>query len=512
MIKMLKPVFYKRDYTLNSFQAPWLAVKSATWDEIGGCDTADVAGWNLNRVDLAAALALLRCGVELVDESEIPCWWGYVEKIELYNGKTGAVCSLDEITNRVKVDYIMIDYEGLDYRGGDQRVFYGWAENTRSQELYGIKEKIIRAQEMTLATATARAGVELAEHAWPIARPAVRSTFEQGDLFITLKGWWHTAAWRYYNQAAGIIENYVLDSGAIQNLGNGAVNTKLAQSFTVGAVGWKLAKVWAQISKIAAPSDNMICSLYSDSAGLPDAELDSTDISNEEISKGYGWVNFNFSSDLLAANTTYWIILQRSGALDPDNFYRVKIDEDLKFAGGALKIYNGGGWVDRSPDADLVFRASGLLQTTDQINLMAGSSFGGQFLSGVSIEKASGIDSNPFRRGERTAQAEIIDLIKAGDSDAGRLLCEVTRLRVLRVFSAPAKSTASLRVSVDGYLCDEHCYPLPVWAPAAGQWAILENPWLGGGSPDNEISDRFYIKRVEYDVKSGFLRPARGVW
>ncbi len=510
---MLKPIFYKRDYTLNTFQAPWLAVKSATWDEIGGCDTAELAGWNLARVDLAQALNLLRCGVELVDESEIPCWWGYVEKIELYNGKNGAVCSLDELSNRVKVDYVLIDYEGLDYRGGDQRVFYGWVENTRSQEIYGIKETVIRVQEATLAQATARAGVELAERGWPIARPGTKANAETGDLFITLKGWWHSTAWRYYNQAAGIIENYALDSGVVQDLGTGAGTSYIAQRFTVGAVGWKLAAVYARISQIGLPLDEVCCALCSDSGGMPGTNLATDVASYDEISKGYGWVKFDMSpAYAMAANTTYWLVFNRTGGLDGGNFYRVKVDEDLKFSGGIFKIYDGDNWVDRSPDADLVFRASGVMQTTDQISLMAAAGCGGQFLSGISIEKASSIESNPYRRGDRTAQAEMIDLIKAGDSAAGRLLCEVTKGRVLRVFAAPAASTAAIRVNVDGVLTDERCYPLAAWAPAAGQWAILENPWLGGGSPDNEISDRFYIKRVEYDAKTGFLRPARGAW
>ncbi len=510
---MLKPIFYKRDYTLNTFQAPWLAVKSATWDEIGGCDTAELAGWNLARVDLAQALGLLRCGVELVDESEIPCWWGYVEKIEIFNGKNGAVCSLDELSNRIKVDYILIDYEGLEYRSGDQRVFYGWVENTRSQELYGIKEKIIRVQEATLAQATARAGVELAERAWPIARPGTKANAETGDIFITLKGWWHTTAWRYYNQAAGVIENYSLVSEFTQNVGQNQWNELTAGSFTMGAIGWKLGTVWIKAGKLGAPADGMVLHLFNDVDGHPGEEIaPAVEVSNVDLSNGYGWTAFSFSPVFdLAANTTYWMGFGRSGALDGAIFYRMKVDSDCKFTGGVVKFYEGGTW-QSLPGEDFVFRISGLMQTTDQIALMAGSSFGGQFLAGVNIEKASGVYSNPFRRGDRTAQAEIIDLVKAGDSTAGRLLCEVTQGRVLRVYSAPAASTAAIRVSVDGMLTDERCYPLAAWAPAAGQWAILENPWLGGGSPDNEISDRFYIKRVEYDAKSGFLRPARGVW
>ncbi len=511
---MLKPIFYKRDYTLNTFQASWLAVKSATWDEIGGCDTAELAGWNLARVDLAQALGLLRCGVELVDESGIPCWWGYVEKIELFNGKHGAVCSLDEMSNRVKVDYILLDYQALDYRSIDQRAFYGWIDKTRSQEIYGVKEKIIRVQEATLEQATARAGVELAERAWPVARPGTKPSAEAGDLFITLKGWWHSTGWRYYDQAAGQLENYALVSGANQKLGQDSYSQWVAQSFMVGAVGWKLATVWVELTKIDHPEDGVKFILYDNVGGLPGGGLRTeVVVMNDDISWGYGWVAFHLATPYtLAPNTMYWLAFARTGDIDGVHYYRIRVDLDLKHAGGVFKYFDGEGWFSMPTEVDLVFRTSGNLQTTDQIALMAAAGCGGQFLAGVNIEKASGVYSNPYRRGDRTAQAEIIDLIKAGDSTAGRLLCEVTKERVLRVYSAPAASSAVLRVNVDGVLTDERGYPLAAWAPAAGQWAILENPWLGGGSPDNEISDRFYIKRVEYDAKSGFLRPARGVW
>jgi hypothetical protein len=226
------------------------------------------------------------------------------------------------------------------------------------------------------------------------------------------------------------------------------------------------------------------------------------------ISKGYGWTVFSFPSGVaLAANTTYWLRLGRSEATNGTNFYRVKVDDDLKFTGGSLKLYNGLTWAARSPDADLVFRISGLMQTTDQLSLMAAAGCGGQFLGGVQIDQASGVYSNPWRSGMRTAQVEMAELIKTGTSTGGRLICEVTRERVLRVYQAPAKTTAVYRVNGQGYLTDARGYPLPAWAPAAGAWVILENPWLGGGSPDMEISDRFYMERAEYDAKTGWIKP-----
>ncbi len=428
---MLKPVFYKRDYTLNSFQAPWLEVKAAKWDEIGGCDQAELAGWNLGRIDLAQALNLLRCGVELTDESEIPCWWGYVERIELYNGKTGAVCDLDLMSNRIRVRYVVLDYSGLSYRVEEQSQLTDWWESTSSQAIYGIKEEIISLNYATIGQSGALKKTTLDEKAWPIARPGIKVSSEQGDIFITLKGWWHSAAWRYYEQAAGIVENYALDSGALQDLGNVAANTYLAQSFATGTVGYKFSACWIQLAKIGAPVDSVRFWLCADNAGVPGTTVAFIDVSNTVISKGYGWTCFELGTAYdLAASTTYWLRFHRTGVIDGANFYRIKVDEDLRFSGGSFKISQTlAAWVARSPDADLVFRTSGLMETTTQIPLMAAAGCGGQFLSGCQVDQASGVYSNPWRKGTSTAQAEIKRLLQAGTSAGGRLICEITRER-----------------------------------------------------------------------------------
>lgn len=504
---MLKPVFFTRTNVLNPFQAPWLNVNKATWADLGGCDQAELAGWNLGRVDLAGALGLLRCGVELVDESELPCWWGFVEKIELYQGRTGAVCDLDQMSNRVRVRYYSLDSEMLNLRATEVQLFSAWQNDLRSQAIYGIKEELVNYKESTSAQAEALRAVTLAAKAWPAARPALRSSSGPGDLVITLKGWWHSTAWRYYEQSAGVIENYVAGIGA-QGLGANTDNIKAAQQFTVGDTGFDVNVVWLNVCKINFPADNLQVEIYSESGGLPDVSLGPVAaVAGADISSVYLWTPFVFSTrPALAANTNYWLVLSRSGALNVGLFYKLPMDLDLLFT-GLFRLWNGATWQASSPDADLIFRLSGVLETTKQIELMAAAGCGGQFLAGVQIDQASEIYTGPWRAGTRTAKDEILSEVKAGDSAGGRLLVEVTRERFLKVYPAPLKTAAVLRISKDGFITDERGYPLPAWSPAAGQWAILESPWLGGGSPDQEISDRFYIEKVEYDPASGRIRP-----
>ena len=75
-----------------------------TWSMDGGpleCEikaTGSVASlWELAE--------LLRNGIEILDEQGQPCWWGFIEQINLQNGAVGVAVDLENMSNKVRCRY-----------------------------------------------------------------------------------------------------------------------------------------------------------------------------------------------------------------------------------------------------------------------------------------------------------------------------------------------------------------------------------------------------------------------
>ena len=136
---MLTPKFLKRDFTANPFQCSWLKVKSASWAAEGGPEAARLEGMSGRWLNLASALGLLRCGVELVDENGAAAWWGYVSAVEMRAGKMSVKADLDLMSNRVKVNYTALPLESNTWIA--QHLETSWSDALLSQGIYGIKEK-----------------------------------------------------------------------------------------------------------------------------------------------------------------------------------------------------------------------------------------------------------------------------------------------------------------------------------------------------------------------------------
>jgi len=123
----------------------------------------------------------------------------------------------------------------------------------------------------------------------------------------------------------------------------------------------------------------------------------------------------------------------------------VQVDEGLGYAGGALRVWNGSGWIARTPDADLHFRVGGGQETTRQLKTLAASSVGGQFLQGVRMETGSGVYSSPFQDGSRTALQVISRLLAAGTWTGQQLSAVVTPQRWLKVMALPEQQPSGWR-------------------------------------------------------------------
>jgi hypothetical protein len=503
---MLKPLFYTRAFTYHPFQADsWLKVDSARWSVEGGPDVAQLSGISNGRIDLARALSLLRCPVELVHETGMPAWWGYVGAVEFSNGNLSVKADLDLLANRIKVHYQTLPLQANQWTS--IAIETAWNDNLISQGVYGIKEKIISLQESTALQAAGFSDLTLQNDSWPIAKPRVTAVPDWKVTF-TLRGWWSTLGWRFYSQPKGLVQNSY-DGPGSQKVGSNSTDLNdmnVYQSFTVESGGWAPLQVWLKCAMKGYPVDYLQVDICEDDAGAPGAGLCMGQIAGGLLTTALTWLSFELmiTGDPVTLETgQYWLRVHRSSDTAYWKHYVVKVDEYESYAGGECWLTDG----PRSPAADLLFRVCGGMETTDQIADMAGPSSGGQFLAGVRLDVASGVYTNPFRDGSLTALQEILVHLNAGNSSGVKMAAEVTADRYLRVYLQPDPSSAVLYINSDGLIADQGGNALPAWMPVTGEWAIVSGAWGESGSQYQQVRDRVLLEAVVYDPLSGGLRP-----
>jgi hypothetical protein len=150
-----------------------------------------------------------------------------------------------------------------------------------------------------------------------------------------------------------------LEGSTASSFGNAAATTARAQSFTTaGAID--VATVRVAINKSASPTDDVSLQIWSDTgANLPNASIATADnvYNGAALSSTPSWLEFQFSTPVaLSASTKYWLVPQRSGAVDATNFYQVRTVGGDLYASGGQSILNTGVWGAESATVDLAFQ------------------------------------------------------------------------------------------------------------------------------------------------------------
>lgn len=212
------------------------------------------------------------------------------------------------------------------------------------------------------------------------------------------------------------------------------------EAFTVNRIGIK-------IRAVGSPSDDVAVALYDDSSGAPGSLLDSGTISNSDITAvlDWHWADLN-NTDSIATGTPYWIVIARVGSNEPDNFYKIGIDEELSYSttsgGNSIRIYDGSSYQNRPIDADLAFKVWGAVETTDQITSMVTAY--DQVFTGVTLFDESGIETNQWRDGTTTYQEEIEALLNIGTSSGEGFVAAISDSKRITITSQPDKDSARL--------------------------------------------------------------------
>jgi hypothetical protein len=154
------------------------------------------------------------------------------------------------------------------------------------------------------------------------------------------------------------------------NVGNSSFQIRIGQSFTTTSA-FSLAAVRLNILKVLAPTDNWSVDIYADASNNPTGGTLATSdlIAGAGISTVQHWHEFVFSSPpSLSTTTKYWIVLQRSGAVDASNYVNWRHSAASSYASNGRIVDSSGIWGAESGTIDMTFETvkttSSLYQVT----------------------------------------------------------------------------------------------------------------------------------------------------
>jgi hypothetical protein len=428
-------------------------------------------------------------------------WNGFIAEVEITIGAMKIGVSIDRMANRVAVAYM------VNAADGSQRATTAWSQNDASVAEYGYLELLHGMNDSSSEQATAVRDRLLKALYLPVKtwNGFGEKSGNRATATITCRGWVDFLDARYFSAASEKTKIAYTAEPEDQTLsvGSTTANTKHAQGFTFTAAA-ALHNVIGhrqKITKVGNPVDQLIFEVCADSAGVPGAVLATIALSGANVPTAHSWVeNVVESAARLTPSTPYHLQVRRSGAVDAVNFYRVTTNTAAGYAGGVARTWNGSAWVVVAPAADMLFELtlSSVKQTTDQIADMYSAA--AQYLTGIVIEKASGVYSSPYRSGDQKALKLIEDILDADTSDGKRLTATVTEDRRLIISAEPEPGERDLYFTRDGRLVTLLDQPIQKYDCAVGVWAVLRDTVVGGDF-------RLFIDSAEYMADSDQYRP-----
>lgn len=149
------------------------------------------------------------------------------------------------------------------------------------------------------------------------------------------------------NDALSIVD---LDQSFLTGVDPNAMGTnnqeKIAQSFQTALTGTKIFGCMFSVRKEGSPTDNVFVTLEADDNGKPSGTplATSQDVPASGLTTPV-LVEFIFTTPYaLTASTTYWLVLQRDGALNDTNHYVTVINTSGGYSSGSAMSLNTPNW------------------------------------------------------------------------------------------------------------------------------------------------------------------------
>ena len=470
-------------------------VERLSWRAVGGPWAARLRADSPRLNTLWQIGEALGCGLT-VSDARGPAWWGYFSALELHAGGQVLRRSLDEMANQVAVTY---HERTPDERGGPRRQT-GWVVDAPSIARFGEKQQLfdLGPSGADAAAASHYAATLLRQSAQPqiVARVEEQPAQAAPYLLVEARGWWERLDWRFYSEPRGL-EGHQSSGSVTLGVGSGSASVMLAQSFRLGSPGgWTADEVWLRLRRNHA-ADDLTLELRAGDASAPGATvLSRAHLPIQSAPDELGWARFALDPPLaLQPGVDYWLVLSRSGALDPDACVLVAADENAAYPRGSLRLLGPGGWSARVPDADAQFQVLGTEETSAQLAHLLSEA---PCIGGVRLECASGISSRVYRDGSLRARAEAEALLRGGAADGTRLLASITPGRAARIYAQPRPSESGLALGPGGQILRLDGRALSPSESPAGQWARL-GALTPPGAPADEPYSYLFIERCAWD-------------
>ena len=471
-----------------------------SWSAYGGPHIAHLKLTGSLR-SLIAALRLLRSPVTVYANITTPVWWGYVREVIIYFGNLQMMVTLDQLFNRVKVQYSFLS---PDNHLADQSET-DWTEDLGSQTLFGTKELIIHRSKIDDDFADNLASTFLDNHAWPETELS-QSHLDDPTAHAVIKcaGWFETLDWKYYEYLNNFYANYGPGPGTFE-FGQATTSRRPSQLFTANANG-DLYYAYFQLRKVGSPTRNLLATLRDASGTILSSSnvFDGSTLSETS----YTWVKFTFPTPYSLVSGTSYMIGVYTNSVDTSNYFAIKTDENQGYVGGYARYYNGSVWANipsvTAPGrtCDLIFRAICKTDTGDQINAIATA--GDQFFSKI-VTPTTGLLTSPYRANGYSCHREIVDLMDLG-TGTRKILAKVNHLRQLEFYEQPNPKNPTVFLGDDAIFYDAYGQPLKPHFPPVGQFAAYRGSSNLLFPFDNPKTPPAFIGLVEYWPETGGVK------
>lgn len=175
-----------------------------SWAAIGGPKDAKIEVKGSDK-ELWRLINRVRYPVRIYSNNGDAVWWGFISDIEatILNpdvpkyGRVQVGVSVDTCYNKIAIAYTQVDIT----TGEETRATTDWAEDTISQDAYGIRELLKTHSAATQTHAEAARDKELNDKKYPIPIITAAPEATESGAVINCRGWWSTLGWRYYANA-----------------------------------------------------------------------------------------------------------------------------------------------------------------------------------------------------------------------------------------------------------------------------------------------------------------------
>jgi hypothetical protein len=424
-------------------------VQSMDWRLPGGSNEAVISApvQDPNAISLRLIRSWLGQAVSIHNPAGEILWRGWIEEILLDAQRLRFGWSTQKLFSRVIARYPQVS-PLLDPLSSWQ--YTDWVEHPERLEQLGAKEALLSLREVDPNKARHAAAMQLYQQGLDDSQALVLLPQKQApQLTMRLKGYWHRLDWTLDEEDSGLIAH--LPGGKSQQSFGLSGSERLAQSFMTEAQAFALGQIGLRIAMLGAASDDLRVKICADNAGAPGTELANSLLPKVYLQGGWRWQAWLLDAPLaLNANTRYWLVLERSGALDSSQYYEVETDDGRGYPNGECKGWNGSSWI--LLNQDLRFGLLAMTETTELMREVAQQAVLGGVLQGVQIWQESDVWMPRWREIERTRKEALEGWLQMGCADESPLSALVNADGVLEVFQLPREIEPALQLDAEGNL------------------------------------------------------------